>query len=92
VPTAREWPVADRVAAARRLQERGILTADGAITSAGMVLHLEIELATDRAAALPAHRFTEDADRLAALLAHPVARLRDTGDVAAVAALRNEDR
>ncbi len=92
VPTDREWPVADRRAALARLCERGVVREDGAITEAGMELHIEVERLTDRIASAPSNSAFEDAEQLTALIADPVHLLRSAGDVAAVAAIRNEDR
>jgi hypothetical protein len=50
---ARGWTDAQWDAAAARLAARGLLDHAGAATAAGIAVHQEIELATDRAAARP---------------------------------------
>jgi hypothetical protein len=50
---ARGWTDADWDAADSRLAGRGLLAADGAATAAGLALHREVEVATDRCAARP---------------------------------------
>jgi hypothetical protein len=71
---ARGWTDAQWDSSARRLAERGLLRSDGTATEAGVVLHTDVENATDHAAARPWARL--GADRAAALaeLLRPIAR------------------
>lgn len=74
--TDREWPAADKQAAAARLRERGIFDGNDKITPIGMDLHLSLEEATDRISALAGHGGAEDVDRIVSLLEFPLARVR----------------
>ncbi|WP_439029080.1 SCO6745 family protein [Gordonia terrae] len=71
----REWPVSERKAALGRLTDRGLLTADGDMTAAGMQFHLDLERQTDRAATSPWEEADNSVDRLNELLPEPVGLL-----------------
>jgi len=72
----REWPVADKQAAADRLRERKLLKKDGTITATGMKLHVAMERQTDEASALRWEGDERNVERLADLMAEPVALLQ----------------
>ncbi|MGW8489501.1 SCO6745 family protein [Streptomyces sp. NPDC055886] len=70
--TSRGWGAAEWGAARRRLQERGLLAADGTATDAGRELRAKVELHTDEEAAAPWRALGETGRvRLAELLGEP---------------------
>ncbi|MGW1292831.1 SCO6745 family protein [Streptomyces sp. NPDC002533] len=69
---SRGWSAAEWEAARRRLQERGLLTADGTATDAGRELRAKVELRTDEEAAAPWRALGElGRERLVELLGEP---------------------
>jgi hypothetical protein len=75
----RGWTPVAWAEATAALADRGLVSADGALTAAGTALRVAIEEATDRAALRPWARLGPDAAaRLAELLAPIVARLLAT--------------
>ncbi|SEG61634.1 hypothetical protein SAMN04489712_107230 [Thermomonospora echinospora] len=63
----RAWSAEDWAAAVTRLAERGLVTAEGAVTEAGRALRASIEARTDELAVDP-YRVVPDPDGLVALL------------------------
>ncbi|MEU7901679.1 SCO6745 family protein [Actinoplanes sp. NPDC049118] len=70
---ARGWTDEQWQAAARRLTDRGYLTADGAATAAGRTAYAEVEAVTDRLAAGAWQRLGDDETRRCARLLAPLA-------------------
>lgn len=69
---SRGWSAGEWGAARRRLQERGLLAADGTATDAGRELRAKVELRTDEEAAAPWRALGEPGrERLAELLGEP---------------------
>ncbi|MFG2612789.1 SCO6745 family protein [Streptomyces anulatus] len=69
---SRGWSAEEWGAARRRLQERGLLAADGTATDAGRELRAKVELRTDEEAAAPWRALGEPGrERLAELLGEP---------------------
>ncbi|WP_326705456.1 SCO6745 family protein [Streptomyces cyaneofuscatus] len=69
---SRGWSEQEWGAARHRLQERGLLAADGTATEAGRELRAEVELRTDEEAAAPWRALGEEGrERLAELLGEP---------------------
>ncbi|MET9769622.1 hypothetical protein [Streptomyces sp. NPDC006415] len=69
---SRRWGAAEWGAARRRLQERGLLAADGTATDTGRELRAKVELRTDEEAAAPWRALGETGRvRLAELLGEP---------------------
>ncbi len=69
---SRGWGAPEWDAAGRRLQERGLIVADGAATKAGRELRAKVELRTDEEAAAPWRELGEPGrERLADLLGEP---------------------
>ncbi|MFB7226277.1 hypothetical protein ACFCY9_01030 [Streptomyces fimicarius] len=69
---SRGWSAAEWGAARQRLQERGLLAADGTATDAGRELRAKVELRTDEEAAAPWRALGEAGrERLAGLLGEP---------------------
>lgn len=69
---SRGWSPEEWDAARRRLQERGLLAADGTATDAGRELRAKVELRTDEEAAAPWRALGEPGrERLAELLGEP---------------------
>ncbi|OCC10056.1 SCO6745 family protein [Streptomyces sp. PTY087I2] len=69
---SRGWSAAEWDAARQRLQERGLLAADGTATDAGRELRAKVELRTDEEAAAPWRALGEPGrERLAGLLGEP---------------------
>ncbi|MEU9675414.1 hypothetical protein AB0D92_18075 [Streptomyces parvus] len=69
---SRGWNADEWGAARRRLQERGLLAADGTATDAGRELRAKVELRTDEEAAAPWRALGEAGrERLAELLGEP---------------------
>jgi hypothetical protein len=76
----RGWTDDDWAGAARRLTDRGLLGADGHITTAGAAARIAIEAATDRAAAELVERI-EDVDAVIATFDSVAERVGADGDV-----------
>ncbi|MFJ1861889.1 hypothetical protein ACIOHA_31855 [Streptomyces anulatus] len=69
---SRGWSAEEWGAARRRLQDRGLLAADGTATDAGRELRAKVELRTDEEAAAPWRALGEPGrERLAELLGEP---------------------
>ncbi|MFH9193664.1 SCO6745 family protein [Streptomyces globisporus] len=69
---SRGWSAEEWGAARRRLQERGLLAADGTATDAGRELRAKVELRTDEEAAAPWRALGEpERERLVQLLGEP---------------------
>ncbi|WP_329357509.1 SCO6745 family protein [Streptomyces anulatus] len=69
---SRGWSAEEWGAARRRLQDRGLLAADGTATGAGRELRAKVELRTDEEAAAPWRALGEPGrERLAELLGEP---------------------
>ncbi|MEV5262158.1 hypothetical protein AB0L02_29455 [Streptomyces anulatus] len=69
---SRGWSAGEWGAARRRLQDRGLLAADGTATDAGRELRAKVELRTDEEAAAPWRALGEPGrERLAELLGEP---------------------